>query len=93
MPGDAEAAGTARAGRIMSITPRFAITSTPEQMEMTETLAREYPDLHIQTHVGRKPRRGRSSPASFIRTCRTISASTSAITCSGRRRCWATVST
>lgn len=34
-----------------AITPRFAITSTPEQMEMAEALAREYPDLHIQTHV------------------------------------------
>ena len=34
-----------------AITPRFAITSTPEQMEMAEQLAREYPDLHIQTHV------------------------------------------
>ena len=34
-----------------AITPRFAITSSPEQMEMAETLAREYPDLHIQTHV------------------------------------------
>lgn len=33
------------------ISPRFAITSTPEQMEMAETLAREFPDLHIQTHV------------------------------------------
>ncbi|HYD06335.1 MAG TPA: guanine deaminase, partial [Reyranella sp.] len=34
-----------------AITPRFAITSTPEQMEMAEALAREYPELHIQTHV------------------------------------------
>jgi guanine deaminase len=33
------------------ITPRFAITSSPAQMEAAETLAREYPDLHIQTHV------------------------------------------
>ena len=33
------------------ISPRFAITSTPEQMEMAEALAREYPDNHIQTHV------------------------------------------
>lgn len=33
------------------ITPRFAITSSYEQMEMAEALAREYPDLHIQTHV------------------------------------------
>jgi guanine deaminase len=34
-----------------AITPRFAITSSPEQMEMAEQLAREYPGLHIQTHV------------------------------------------
>jgi guanine deaminase len=34
-----------------AITPRFAITSSPEQLEMAELLAREYPDLHIQTHV------------------------------------------
>ncbi|MGV3650904.1 MAG: guanine deaminase [Devosia sp.] len=33
------------------ISPRFAITSTPEQMEATEALARRFPDLHIQTHV------------------------------------------
>jgi guanine deaminase len=33
------------------ISPRFAITSTPEQMEASEALARRYPDLHIQTHV------------------------------------------
>jgi guanine deaminase len=35
----------------VAITPRFAITSTPEQMEMAGVLAREYPDLHIQTHL------------------------------------------
>jgi guanine deaminase len=34
-----------------AITPRFAITSTHEQMEMAEALAREYPNVHIQTHV------------------------------------------
>ena len=28
-----------------------AITSTPAQMEMTAALAREFPDLHIQTHL------------------------------------------
>ena len=39
-------------GRIhYAITPRFAITSSPEQLEMAEALAREYPDLHIQTHL------------------------------------------
>jgi guanine deaminase len=35
----------------VAITPRFAITSTPEQMEATAALAREFPDLHIQTHL------------------------------------------
>ena len=34
-----------------AITPRFAITSSPEQMEMAEALAREHPDCHIQTHL------------------------------------------
>jgi guanine deaminase len=35
----------------VAITPRFAITSTPQQMAMTQTLAEEFPDLHIQTHL------------------------------------------
>ncbi|MDE1157987.1 MAG: guanine deaminase [Neorhizobium sp.] len=35
----------------VAITPRFAITSTPEQMRAAQTLAREFPDLHIQTHL------------------------------------------
>ena len=34
-----------------AITPRFAITSSPEQMEMAGALMREYPDLHMQTHL------------------------------------------
>lgn len=34
-----------------AITPRFAITSTPEQLEAAGALAREFPDCHIQTHV------------------------------------------
>ena len=34
-----------------AITPRFAITSTPEQMEMAQTLAREHPECYIQTHL------------------------------------------
>lgn len=35
----------------VAITPRFAITSTPEQMERVQALAQEFPDLHIQTHL------------------------------------------
>lgn len=34
-----------------AITPRFAITSTPQQMEMAQALASEHPDLHVQTHL------------------------------------------
>jgi guanine deaminase len=35
----------------VAITPRFAITSTPEQMSAAEALVREFPDLHVQTHL------------------------------------------
>ncbi len=39
-------------GRIdYAITPRFAITSTPEQMEAVATLIREHPDCYVQTHL------------------------------------------
>lgn len=34
-----------------AITPRFAITSSPEQLEMTGQLVRENPGCHIQTHL------------------------------------------
>ena len=37
--------------QLYAITPRFAITSSPEQMEMAGALAREFPDLHMQTHL------------------------------------------
>ncbi len=34
-----------------AITPRFAITSTPAQMEAVQALALEHPECHIQTHL------------------------------------------
>src|SRR5690606_11492456 len=34
-----------------AITPRFAITSSPEQIEMAGALMREHPNLHLQTHL------------------------------------------
>ena len=34
-----------------AITPRFAITSSPEQLEMAEALVREFPDCYVQTHL------------------------------------------
>ncbi len=34
-----------------AITPRFAITSSPEQLEMARALATEHPGCYIQTHL------------------------------------------
>ncbi|PHP66413.1 guanine deaminase [Zhengella mangrovi] len=34
-----------------AITPRFAITSTPAQMEMVQALTAAHPDCHVQTHL------------------------------------------
>jgi guanine deaminase len=36
---------------LYAITPRFAATSSEEQLESAGRLAREYPDVFIQTHV------------------------------------------
>lgn len=37
--------------QLYAITPRFAPTSTPEQLEMSGSLVREHPELHVQTHL------------------------------------------
>jgi guanine deaminase len=37
--------------QLYALTPRFAITSSPEQMEMAGALMRDYPGLHMQTHL------------------------------------------
>jgi len=37
--------------QLYAITPRFAITSTPEQMAAAGRLAAEHPDCHVQTHI------------------------------------------
>lgn len=41
-----------RGRALYAITPRFAITSTPAQLQAAGALAREYPDCHVQTHLG-----------------------------------------
>ncbi|MCP5085543.1 MAG: guanine deaminase [Rhodobacteraceae bacterium] len=41
--------GKGRAGYVIS--PRFAITSTPQQMEAAQALVAEHPDVHVQTHM------------------------------------------
>jgi guanine deaminase len=45
--------GTGRA--LYCITPRFAITSSPEQLEVAGALAKALPDCFIQTHLGETP--------------------------------------
>ncbi len=40
------------AGRLgYAITPRFAVTSSPEQLALAGKLAREHPDAHVHSHV------------------------------------------
>ncbi|MEZ5812748.1 MAG: guanine deaminase [Rhizobiaceae bacterium] len=36
---------------LYAITPRFAITSSPEQLEMSGALVAEHPDCYMQTHL------------------------------------------
>lgn len=38
-----------------AITPRFAITSTPEQLVAAGTLVTEHPDCYVQTHLSENP--------------------------------------
>lgn len=37
--------------QLYAVTPRFAITSTPEQLEKAGQLMSEYPDVYMQTHI------------------------------------------
>lgn len=40
---------------LYAITPRFAITSTPEQLEVAQSLTGALPDCYLQTHLGETP--------------------------------------
>lgn len=40
---------------LYAISPRFAITSTPEQMETAGALAAEHPECYVQTHLSESP--------------------------------------
>jgi guanine deaminase len=40
-----------RGRALYAISPRFAITSTPEQMEMSQALVAEHADCYVQTHL------------------------------------------
>ncbi|MFZ6692864.1 guanine deaminase [Undibacterium sp. SXout20W] len=40
-----------RGRQLYAITPRFAPTSTPQQLHLAGELAKQYPDTFIQTHV------------------------------------------
>lgn len=36
---------------LYAVTPRFAITSTPEQLQAAGTLLKEFPDIYLHTHL------------------------------------------
>lgn len=40
-----------RGRQLYAISPRFALTSTPEQLAAAGRLVREHPDCHLQTHI------------------------------------------
>ncbi len=40
-----------RGRALYAITPRFAVTSTPEQLELAGSLWREHPEVFVQTHI------------------------------------------
>jgi guanine deaminase len=40
-----------RGRALYAISPRFAITSTPEQLDAARALVGEYPDCYVQTHL------------------------------------------
>jgi guanine deaminase len=40
-----------RGRQLYAITPRFVVTSTPEQLAAAGRLAAEHPDCHVQTHI------------------------------------------
>jgi guanine deaminase len=50
-----------RGRSLYAISPRFAITSTPEQMEAARTLAAEHPDVYVQTHLSENDEEIRTS--------------------------------
>ena len=41
--------------QLYAVTPRFAITSSPEQMEMTGALWQEHPGTYLQSHLSENP--------------------------------------
>jgi len=79
-----------------SITPRFAPTSSPEQLALAGELYKSKPDLHVQSHLAENPAEiawvGQLFPH-----CRdyaaTTSTSISVTACSARARSTATAST
>lgn len=44
-----------RGRSLYAVTPRFAPTSTPEQLETCAALLREHPDVYLQTHLAENP--------------------------------------
>jgi len=48
-----------------ALTPRFAITSTSEQLQQLGRLKQQYPKIHVQTHIAENPKEIESVKALF----------------------------
>ena len=75
-----------------AVTPRFAVTSSPEQLEAAGALLREHPGVYMQSHVDENTHEIESS-ASFSRKRKAISTSTRGRAFSAGARCSAIAST
>ena len=74
-----------RGRQLYAISPRFAVTSTPEQLEMSGALVAEHPDCYMQTHLSENHARDLDRRRNSFRGAATIPTSTSTTGCSGRR--------
>ena len=79
--------------QLYAITPRFALTSTPAQLEAARRLGARASRLPTSRPISTRTGTRSPSPASSIRRPRTTPTSTSATACSGRASCSATAST
>ena len=75
-----------------AVTPRFAITSTEEQLAAAGALLAEFPTVLMQTHLAENLRRDRRRSSSCFRAMRATRPSMTASACSARARCSAIAS-
>ena len=78
-------------GRLLyCVTPRFAATSSPAQLDAASTLWHEHPDTYLQSHIAENRSEDRVGRGSSFRTVPAISMSTITMARSVRGRSTAT---